>query len=54
MPNETTDAEVADLARRLAGLLEAPEYGLFTWAEARHRLAVELYEALRDKLGKDT
>lgn len=49
-----TDEEIADLARRLAKLLDEPEYGLFTWVEARNRVARELHAALHEKLDPDT
>jgi hypothetical protein len=52
MENEAlSDGEIADLARRLAKILDDEEgRGMATWVMIRNRLASELHEALGAKL----
>jgi hypothetical protein len=48
-----TDKDIADLARRLARILDDEEgRGMATWAMARERLGRELYDALGAALGE--
>lgn len=47
-----TDAEIGDLARRLADLLTDPHPGLHTWHEAKVRLGRQLHTALGNALGE--
>lgn len=50
---QLTDKEIADLARRLANLLDDDEgRGMATWEMARSRVGRELYSALGAALGE--
>lgn len=53
MKNQMTDAEIAELARRLAKVLEDTDgHGTASWEMARARLGRELYDALGAALGE--
>jgi hypothetical protein len=54
MTERMTDAEIADLARRLASVLAADEQGTSSWWIARARLGRQLHEALGAALGEPT
>jgi hypothetical protein len=48
-----SDREIADLARRLAKILDDEEgRGMATWVMTRNRLAGELHQALSEKLAE--
>ncbi len=50
---QLTDAEIAALARNLAGHLEDPHEGLASWQLARALMAEQLHRALATAMGKE-
>ena len=50
--DQLTDAEIASLCRRFAGLLDEAEYGLSSWHLAVAMMGRQLHTALGDALGE--